>query len=208
LFLIHGIRRIKLRGELLPGTCDHCGTEGSVQLLVVQPYVHLFWIPFFPLPKRARTECLACKHEVKHSRLGPMHIGLFDALKGEKRTPLWTWIGAGVMAFVLPWFITQLNRNSADQNALLLHPQVGDIWTIKLSDKRHTLHRVEEVRADSIFVRACDRVAVGGFMAQVKLSTDSTVRFDGDRTAHARADLADYDRGPLRSIERPSAKAR
>lgn len=214
MFLIHGIRRIELSSHTLPNPCEVCEEVGSVQLLVLQPYVHLFWLPLFPLPRRGRTKCEICGCEVKHGQL-PLQIKLlFGDLKNIGRTPLWTFSGTAILAVVLPLFVQTMSRHSDKQAALLEEPKAGDIWTIKLGPKHYTLYKVEDVRPDSIFLRMNARELHGGFVALARFESDSENDYTGDWIGYARSQLREFEKhGPLHSIsrprqERPSGEAR
>ena len=203
MFLIHGIRRLELSGHLLPGACPICETAGSVQLFVLQPYVHFFWIPLFPTLKRGRTRCMICGHEVKHKHLPIGTIHLFHELKRQRRTPLWTFSGAVALAVIIPLFVRSMGEHEDRQDALLNSPAVGDVWTMKLGPKWYTLYEVEEVRADSVFVRMSDREVHGGLIKLSALQAYSTVDFTGDRLGYALNGLHELDkRGPLYSVSR------
>lgn len=203
MFLIHGIRRLERSGHMLPGACRICEAENSVQLLVMQPYVHLFWIPLFPLPRRARTKCMACGFVEDHKKLPLGTILLFQDLKRQRRTPLWTFSGGAVLAVAIPLFVQSMGEHFDQQADLLTTPAVGDVWTMKLGHKWYTLHRVEEVRADSVFVRASGREAHGGIVMLAAMQGDTTVTYTGERMGYARNELHALDKqGDLYNVSR------
>lgn len=205
MFLIHGIRRKVLRGELLPGQCVKCGNEGGMQLMVVQPYVHLFWLPLFPLTKRARWRCMLCDHEVKQSGMPDHAKAIFPVLKGQVCTPWWTFTGVVLLAAPLVLGVRSMMAHEDEQEGYLTQPQVGDVWTMKLGHKHYTLQRVEEVRSDSVFVRAnTDEVHDAGIMRLIKFREGSARHFTGERIGYARSELIALDKkGPLYGIDRP-----
>ncbi|MCC7501010.1 MAG: hypothetical protein IT229_00680 [Flavobacteriales bacterium] len=203
MFFVKGIRRLELSGHILPGTCPICETKSSVQLLVLQPYVHFFWIPLFPTPRRARTRCMVCGHEQLHKKLPVGTIQLFHDLKKQSRTPLWTWSGAALLAVIVPLFVQSMGEHFDEQASLLATPAVGDVWTMKLGPKWYTLYRVEEVRADSVFVRTSGREAHGGIVMLAAMQADSTVTYAGERRGYARGELQALDKqGGLYSVDR------
>lgn len=202
MFLIHGIRRKVLGEHALPGTCVQCGATGGLLLHVLQPYVHFFWLPLFPLPKRGRSTCAQCGHLTKHGKLPPAEAGLFHLLKREHRTPWWTFTGLALLAVIVPWGIGEMNEHNTRQQALIHQPQVGDIWTIKLGHKHYTLQRVVEVRPDSVFLRGCGSSVHGGVLDLTQFQGERKRAYEGDVVGHARSELDAYDRGPLYSISR------
>ena len=146
---------------------------------------------------------MICGNEVKHGQLPPQTKLLFGDLKKMARTPIWTFTGAAILAVVIPLFVQSVGEHSAKQAALLEMPEAGDIWTIKLGSKHYTLYRVEEVRADSVFVRKNSRDVHGGIMAQVKFQQDAVNDFTGERIGFAWSELTAMEKsGPLSSVSR------
>lgn len=209
MFLIHGIRRKELRGELLQGLCPKCADQGTMQLLVVQPYVHLFWLPLFPLPKRGRWKCMHCGHEVKQGQMPEHAREILPLLKQEARTPWWTFTGSVLLAVPLVFFVQAIADHGKEQDSLLQEPNVGDVWTIKLGHKHYTLYRVEEVRTDSVFVRkSAHEVEGAGILALSKFQLANADDFTGDRMGYARKELLELEaHGPIYSMERKHAES-
>lgn len=205
MFLIYGIRRKELIGEFLPGTCPKCGNEGTMQLLVVQPYVHLFWLPLFPIPKRGQWKCMHCEHIMKQGVM-PEHVrGILPLMKEKARTPWWTFTGSIILVVPLYLFMQAMREHGREQDALLAQPQVGDVWTIKLGHKHYTLQRVEGVRDDSVFVRANElEVRDAGIVGLSRFQKEAADRFNAERIGYARDELIELDKkGPLHSVHRP-----
>ena len=207
MFLIHGIRRKELSGHLLPGACPICNAEGSVQLYILQPYAHFFWLPLFPLPRRGLTKCMLCGHEVSHRKLPLPTRELFKVLKGQGRTLLWMFSGVAILAVVLPLFVQAMMRHGEREADLLKAPQVGDVWTIELGHKHYTLYRVEEVRPDSVYVLAdAYEVEDAGVVALSKFELDTIHDFTGEPIGFARTDLLELKaHGPIHSVDRKLA---
>lgn len=41
--------------------CSHCGNTGTQRIVVFRRYFHFFWIPLFPISRRAYAECTHCR---------------------------------------------------------------------------------------------------------------------------------------------------
>ncbi len=205
MFLIHGIRRVQLAQYHLPGACPTCGADGGKRLLVLQPFVHLFWLPLFALPRRGRTICAECGDRVEHRKLPQPTRELFDALKREERTPAWTFLGSVLFLIVLPIFIHSMSANQERKADLLAEPAVGDVWTIKLGSKHYTLYRVEELSNDSIHLRMNTRDTTGGVVKLATLQRKALNDFKGGRVGYARSDIELLaKKGFIRSVRRDS----
>lgn len=78
MFLIKGIKERPLASYAVPGNCTICERHGTTLLVITQRYVHLFWVPVFPLPKSCRTHSEECTFEVRKKSLAPALVNLFS----------------------------------------------------------------------------------------------------------------------------------
>ena len=49
--IIYGIKATEIASEKINEKCSHCETENSINMVVFQKYLHIFWIPFVPSKK-------------------------------------------------------------------------------------------------------------------------------------------------------------
>ncbi|WP_103071192.1 zinc-ribbon domain-containing protein [Aquimarina sediminis] len=60
--------------QLREGDCPYCKTENNMWIQGYRKYVHVFWIPFFPIGKKVYSVCGHCKgaferNEMKSQKL-------------------------------------------------------------------------------------------------------------------------------------------
>lgn len=152
--IIYGSRNKELANEHLADKCHNCGTQNSVVLHLFQRYAHVFWIPFFPIGKTGVSQCSHCKQVLKGKEMPPPLRASYENLKAHTRIPVWTFSGSVLLAILIITAIISDRKNDERNAKLILAPQSGDIFEIKIKNNGYTLYRVEEVKGDSVFVQA------------------------------------------------------
>lgn len=69
-------------------TCVHCGTTNSLTSSVFSRYIHLFWIPAFPIGKTSITVCEHCKQTLTAREMPPAYQAPVRAIQEQARIPL------------------------------------------------------------------------------------------------------------------------
>tara|TARA_Y100000589_G_scaffold300235_1_gene310215 strand:+ start:2123 stop:2452 length:330 start_codon:yes stop_codon:yes gene_type:complete len=82
--------------ELSEELCESCGARGGV-VSVFQIYYHVTKIPFFPLSKKAASQCYKCRKVKLKRDFSEEQKRVATLLKKESKTPLWTMTGAGLI---------------------------------------------------------------------------------------------------------------
>ncbi len=150
--IIYGSRTKQTAKSNVAAPCPNCSTNGSIEIRVLQKFAHIFWIPLFPVGKKAMSECSHCKQVLQYNEMRPALMGAFAALKEKTKTPLWTFTGLGLIAVWLGigWYSSEAAKRHAAR--LLLNPAKGDVLTVETSGSMYTLYKVSHVNGDSVFV--------------------------------------------------------
>ncbi|PKL86163.1 MAG: hypothetical protein CVV22_04540 [Ignavibacteriae bacterium HGW-Ignavibacteriae-1] len=149
--IIFGSSATIISTESILDKCTNCGTHNSIQMNILQKYAHVFWIPVFPIGKTSVTECLNCKQVLQKKEFDWQLNEKYITLKSNSRTPIWTFSGLVVFSALIFWFLFSLNQNKAENAQLILTPQKGDIYEIKIAQKQFTLFKVEHVVGDTVY---------------------------------------------------------
>lgn len=73
--------------------CPSCGFQNSLQISVFQRYVHVFWIPTFPIGKTGYTQCVYCKQVMTQKEMpASLQMTYKEAARCTK-TPIWMFSG-------------------------------------------------------------------------------------------------------------------
>jgi len=131
--LIYGWRTKMLGTENTPTVCPSCG-QHQQYLSVGQRYVHIFWIPVFPLTKSGYLTCNHCKSARTTKEFTPTERQAFSRTKGNYRTPVWLFTGAIVIALAVAWGIWEDQKAERRTSQFLREPKAGDMYIIKVKD--------------------------------------------------------------------------
>jgi hypothetical protein len=151
--IIYGVRNKELAKEVLLDKCTFCGTSNSIDMYVFQKYAHIFWIPFFPFNKTGISQCDHCKQVLKSKEMPPSLKESYNILKAQTKTPIWMFSASAIAAFLITMGIISDKENDKENAQQVLAPKKGDLFSVKTSATSFTLYKVEQVEADSVFVR-------------------------------------------------------
>lgn len=103
--IIYGSNATKI-GEFNIGSskCDYCENTGTQHISVFGKYAHIYWIPFFPVGKKAVAECFHCKRTIEQSEFPSDLFSKYQEAKSQVRRPVWHWTGVGLIAALVIWF--------------------------------------------------------------------------------------------------------
>ncbi len=141
--------------------CGHCGQKALLPL-VIQRYLHVFWIPFVPTRKVVYFECEHCKRTEEHLP-GQRDLDvLAQAAKASARAPLYLYAGVALFVVLLGVGALKSRADARDAKAWVAAPAVGDVYVINAAkavpeaadeDFKYVVARVGAVTPDGVEVR-------------------------------------------------------
>lgn len=130
--------------------CPSCGQQGGVEVTLYTRYISMI-LPIFGMGSRTGVECTTCGHEIKNPRAGvfaranwsPAVAEALKSIRADYKSTWWQrlypWtfsilFGALVAGALIakPFLTASRDKVTASNNALLAHPQVGDIYKADL----------------------------------------------------------------------------
>jgi hypothetical protein len=151
--IVYGSRSKELAKDILTDQCPNCGKQNSIDMHVFQKYAHVFWIPFFPMGKTGVCQCDYCKQVLTLKEMPASLAISYENLKARAKTPIWMFSGLAVLAILITIGFISDKQNDEENARLILMPQAGDVFEIKLGSKQYTLYKVAQVAGDSVFVQ-------------------------------------------------------
>jgi hypothetical protein len=151
--LIYGTSKwnLKRTETLHTEKCNHCNSLGTVDVHIYTKYVHVFWIPFCPLPKEVLTECSSCKN-VQTAKEMPAHIKeIATNLKKEVKIPFYYWLGSAALALLIFLVFSSIQEDNKRTANYAISPKEGDVYEIKYNSSSYTLYKVSRVLGDTVF---------------------------------------------------------
>ncbi len=150
--IVYGTKGTLLATTTIFEECAGCKAQNSVQMYIYQNHAHIFWIPTFPIGKTGATQCSQCLLVFKKKEFSPSLKGHYESLKSNQKTPLWTFAGLGIIALLITFGIIASKRNDEKNAKIILSPQKGDVYEIRIGQEQYTLYKVDKVNADTVFV--------------------------------------------------------
>lgn len=151
--IIYGTKSKQLAKEPITEKCPHCGSQNTVDMYVVQKYVHIFWIPTFPFQKTGISECGHCKQVLELSKMPTYLQAAFHRIKANSKTPVWTFTGLAAITLFIVLAVIDGKKDKENNAKFVLAPKTGDVYQVKTPESHYTLMKIIEVQKDSVYVR-------------------------------------------------------
>jgi hypothetical protein len=81
--------------------CSYCEVGNTQRISVFGKYAHIFWVPVFPIGKKAVAECTHCKRTIEQKEFSPELKKLYQENKKNAKRPFWHWLGLGVFGLLV-----------------------------------------------------------------------------------------------------------
>lgn len=149
--IIFGSNSSHLKSEHLQEiACPHCQNADSIDISVFGKYVHLFWIPFFPMGKVGASQCRHCRQTLKEKEMPENFKAAFKEFKSQLKTPIWHFSGLILLILFIGWSVYAVNQNKKETQLLISDPQVGDVYEYKTDADYYSLMKVTAIEGQSI----------------------------------------------------------
>ncbi|MDO7845054.1 hypothetical protein Q5H92_01705 [Hymenobacter sp. M29] len=162
MLFLFGTRNATIATAPLPGlACANCHTPEALTCAVFSRYVHLFWIPAFPISKTSITVCQHCKQALTTREMPASYRAPVQAVQQQARTPLTHFallllFGAVVaLGLVMSLFGKSTTRPDAATNTAASTVAVGSRYRFNVTDdgRQYSLIEVTRVTPDSVQYR-------------------------------------------------------
>lgn len=153
--IIYGSKGTHLKTERVNNIrCDYCQQQTPHNISVFGRYAYLYWIPFFPMGKKAISECTHCKVTLEKNNMNQQLQTAHDTVKGKTKTPFWYWAGLIILAtFIVP-SIFSYSQHKKDVQKYIAQPKTNDIIEYKSSASNYSTLKITNVTADSVYIIA------------------------------------------------------
>jgi len=132
--------------------CPMCKKIARIRIIVIQPYVTIFFIPMAPVFKEkvVRGICSNCDARFSQKYFTDALNQRYRELK--KRPPLSMFTGTGILLILTAGIIAVIIMMKNMEAQAVLNAQQEDVYTIRLDADRFTLIKVSAVKNDSVYL--------------------------------------------------------
>jgi len=119
--MIFGYRASNISNFLVSNAkCSYCDQEGQ-RISVFGKYIHVMWIPLFPIGKKAVSECTHCKKTIAENEFSQKLRQLYWDNKDKAKTPFTHWIGLAILGgFIALITLIGITHEEDPRNKFLL----------------------------------------------------------------------------------------
>lgn len=148
--LLIQIKKRLVADTIVDAVCPKCNSVRTMRMVVYQKYATLFFIPFMPNGKEAAANCQNCDAVYDKKVFSEE---LKQSYKKIKKLPSWWMYGGLAFIFAFLGFACYMVAEENKENArLVLTPEAGHIYDVKLNDKVFTLLKVTSIKGDSVYL--------------------------------------------------------
>ena len=150
--IIYGTRGTRTASETVMEKCPNCGHFGY-DIHVFQKYVHIFWIPFFPINRTGAAHCTSCGHAWEKKQMPESMKAAYQNVRVQAKRPLWTFTGVAIAGALITWGVILANQEDAENRRLIQQPVTGDVFEFRTESGQYTLLRVTDIQGDKVFLQ-------------------------------------------------------
>ncbi|QWX85461.1 zinc-ribbon domain-containing protein [Cellulophaga sp. HaHaR_3_176] len=133
--------------------CDNCNEITAHNISVYGKYAYIYWIPFFPMSKKAFSECTNCSATLDVNGMNGKLKSAATEVKNNTKTPIWYWSGLAIIAVLISLGVYSSLQHDKDVAVYINQPAVGDVIEFKSSENGYySTLKISAVTSDSIFV--------------------------------------------------------
>ncbi|MFK8061157.1 MAG: hypothetical protein AB8B78_13845 [Polaribacter sp.] len=133
--------------------CDNCNEIVPHTISIYGKYGYLYWVPVFPMSKKAFTECTNCKVTLDFKGMNEKLRHASADAKRKAKTPIWYWSGLAIIALLISLIVYNIKEHDKEVVNYIQEPKVGDVIKFKNVDTNYySTLKISLVTKDSIFV--------------------------------------------------------
>lgn len=132
--------------------CPNCGHQ-SLYTTLYHKYLHIWFIPFFPLGKIAEVKCTACYRMWEEPEMNGVMTGSVEEVKQETATPKYLFSGLYLAGIVLIAVMYSGWKSDKDTAEYITDPHRQDLYVMRSeldAEYPNIIMKVMNVNGDSV----------------------------------------------------------
>jgi hypothetical protein len=202
MIVLLGTRTGHLKTLKIAGRCRKCLGNESVELIIDQRVVHIFWIPIFPTRKIFTSECYQCRDLLMEPEIANLYPLTYNEAKKKISSPFWAFTGIALIFFSILLIGTLGYFRKMKEQFLIQTPRPGDIYQYESGEQEYSLLKVSEARGDTVYVFTNSYSAMGR-PSMRRLMDRSRFNFSKEATPKLRSELIQmFEDGAITGVKR------
>ncbi len=153
LLLYTGHSSTRIGTEPIPDyICPYCSSSGTLELQIFSRHAHVYMLPLLAYAKIGMAHCNRCHNNFTLSENDTEIYSQYLKIKGKFWPKLWQFSGVFIIAFFACLLVFSSGVNDKQTQAFATDPQAGDVYYIKLENKRYTTFKILVIRAATMDV--------------------------------------------------------
>ena len=161
MLFFYGTRSTAIAVAPLPDlACAYCHSPESLTCTIFSRYIHLFWIPVFPIGKSSVTVCQHCKQALTQRQMPASYRGPVQAFQQQASTPVTHYMLLALLGavFLISFVASLFKPHQATEPASSTAGSaevVGTRYKFNVTDdgRQYALMEVTRVTPDSVHYR-------------------------------------------------------
>ncbi len=151
MLIFYGIKSLLLKTvQALGFKCKNCQTSGTIYVSMFQTYVHIFWIPCFPVGKNFVSVCTHCKQTLQKKDMPEELMTIVKSQTSNIRTPWYTFAGIVITFLLIGAGIYHDINKAKISEQLIAQPTQGDIYELVQDNGKYTFIKVLKTEKDIV----------------------------------------------------------
>lgn len=141
--------------------CENCESN-QMHITGYSKYVHIFWIPLFPVSKKIFTICGNCEEELPKKHIPKRTLDRIKLEKSGFKIPFYLFSGSLIILALIFWGMYSIDAHDKEFASNMANVQPNDVLVFKNDDETYYFGEVQEVKNDTLHINFCNYIYEGG----------------------------------------------
>ncbi len=147
--MVFGWKEVVTAKQDIQESCVACKKSFSLTLFVLHNYIHVYYIPLFPIEKIVKTQCTSCGFILLKKEMPESLLLSYRNMKGRNRIPIWMFSGVLAVLLAIGSVVLHNKITATDSQLMIRNPHKNDLYYVKLGKGSYTTYKVKKVFGDS-----------------------------------------------------------
>ena len=144
--IIFGSKASRISEIEIPAiACGYCQNRDTQHVSIFGKYFHIYWIPFFPVGKKAVAECMHCKRTIEEKEFSDELKSAYNVNSSTAKTPFWHWLGLGTLGLLVAYVSLITSGVEQDPRSALLDDDMSEMTSLPSMDSDSNSFKIKRI---------------------------------------------------------------